>query len=81
MGSIGPVKSWRDPIPLAASQCVTGLTTGDHWCSLILFIVFGDNATSLYLIGILIVFERERERVLCEFVCVYACVSVFVCIT
>jgi len=76
LGSIGPVKNWRGPIPLGASQCVTGLTTGYHWFSLILFIVFGDNATSLYLIGILIVFERERERereresVLCEFVCV-----------
>ena len=56
--------AWSHILPLS----MTGLAPVNHCFSQILFIILSDNATSLYLFGILIE---------CKCVCVCMCVCVF----
>ena len=56
--------AWSHILPLS----MTGLAPVNHYFSQILFIILSDNATSLYLFGILIE---------CKCVCVCMCVCVF----
>jgi hypothetical protein len=62
--------AWSHILPLS----MTGLAPVNHCFSQILFIILSDNATSLYLFGILIECK-------CVYMCVCVCVCVCVCLS